>query len=47
MGAVNTPGYGVDNDIWVHSAAANYVTVFTPTMTNELYATLTSLHRRF
>jgi hypothetical protein len=41
MGAVNTPGYGVDNDDWVHSAAANYVTIFTPTMTNELYATLT------
>jgi hypothetical protein len=41
MGAVNTPGYGVDNDTWVHSAAANYVTIFTPTLTNELYATLT------
>jgi hypothetical protein len=41
MGGVNTPGYGVDNDTWVHSAAANYVTIFTPTMTNELYATLT------
>ena len=35
MGAVNTPGYGVNNDTWVHSAAANYVTVFTPTLTNE------------
>jgi hypothetical protein len=47
MGAVNTPGYGVDNDTWVHSAAANYVTVFTPTMTNELYATLTSFVESF
>ena len=41
MGAVNTPGYGVDNDVQVHSASANYVTIFTPTLTNELYATLT------
>jgi len=47
MGAVNTPGYGVDNDTWVHSASANYVTVFTPTMTNELYATLTSFVEGF
>jgi hypothetical protein len=47
MGEVNTPGYGVDNDIWVHSAAANYVTVFTPTLTNELYATLTSFVESF
>jgi hypothetical protein len=41
LGGVNTPGYGVNNDTWVHSAAANYVTVFTPTATNELYATIT------
>jgi hypothetical protein len=47
MGEVNTPGYGVDNDIWVHSASANYVTVFTPTLTNELYATLTSFVESF
>jgi len=47
MGEVNTPGYGVDNDSWVHSAAANYVTVFTPTLTNELYATLTSFVESF
>jgi hypothetical protein len=47
MGAVNTPGYGVDNDTWVHSAAANYVTVFTPTLTNELYATITSFTESF
>ena len=47
MGAVNTPGYGVNNDTWVHSAAANYVTVFTPTMTNELYGTLTSFVESF
>jgi hypothetical protein len=47
MGAVNTPGYGVDNDDFVHSAAANYVTIFTPTMTNELYATLTSFVESF
>lgn len=47
MGEVNTPGYGVNNDIWVHSAAANYVTVFTPTLTNELYATITSFVESF
>ncbi|MGB6132864.1 MAG: carboxypeptidase-like regulatory domain-containing protein [Acidobacteriaceae bacterium] len=47
MGAVNTPGYGVDNDDWVHSAAANYVTVFSPTLTNELYATLTHFNESF
>src|SRR6202041_1623220 len=47
MGEVNTPGYGVDNDISVHSAAANYVTVFTPTLTNELYATITSFVESF
>ncbi len=47
MGEVNTPGYGVDNDIWVHSGAANYVTVFGPTLTNELYATITSFVESF
>jgi hypothetical protein len=47
LGAVNTPGYGVLNDIHVHSAAANYVTVFSPTLTNELYATLTYFNEAF
>ena len=47
MGEVNTPGYGVNNDTWGHSAAANFVTVFTPTMTNELYATITSFEESF
>jgi hypothetical protein len=47
MGEVNTPGYGVTNDIWVHTTSANYVTVFTPTLTNELYATLTSFLESF
>jgi hypothetical protein len=47
MGEVNTPGYGVDNDTWGHSAAANYVTVFTPTMTNELYVTVMSFVESF
>jgi len=47
MGAVNTPGYGVNNDIWGHSAAANYVTVFTPTLTNELYATIMDFQQNF
>jgi hypothetical protein len=41
MGEVNTPGYGVNNDIKVQSAAANYVTIFTSSLTNELYASLT------
>ena len=31
MGGVNTPGYGVNNDVWVNSGAMNYVTQFTPT----------------
>ncbi len=47
LGGVNTPGYGVNNDIWVHTASANYVTIFTPTLTNELYATLTSFVQSF
>lgn len=47
MGAVNTPGYGVNNDIWVHSGAANYVAVISPTMTNELYLTVTSFVESF
>lgn len=47
MGEVNTPGYGVNNDIWVHSGAANYVAVFTPTLTNELYLTVTSFVQSF
>ncbi len=47
MGEVNTPGYGVNNDIWVHCGAANYVTVFTPTLTNEFYLTVTSFVESF
>jgi Carboxypeptidase regulatory-like domain len=47
LGAVNTPGYGVLNDIDVHSAAGNYVTVFTPTLTNELFGTLTYFTQTF
>ncbi len=47
MGEVNTPGYGVNNDIWVHTAAANYVTVFTPTLTNEFYFTIASFVQSF
>ena len=47
MGEVNTPGYGVNNDDWVHSGSANYVTIFTPTLTNELYATITSFLESF
>jgi Carboxypeptidase regulatory-like domain len=47
MGEVNTPGYGVNNDTWGHSGSANFVTVFTPTMTNELYATVMSFVESF
>jgi hypothetical protein len=47
MGEVNTPGYGIDNDTWVHSGAANFVTVFTPSMTNEVYLTVTSFVESF
>lgn len=41
MGAVNTPGGGLLNKPKVHTASANYVTVFNPTLTNELAGTLT------
>jgi hypothetical protein len=47
MGGVNTPGYGVNNDVWVHSGSINYVTQFTPTLTNEMYATITSFLQSF
>jgi hypothetical protein len=47
MGSVNTPGGGVLNDIHVHSASANYARVFTPTLTNELYATLVYFTQAF
>ncbi len=47
MGEVNTPGYGVTNDTWVHSAAANYVAILNPTLTNELYVTVTSFLESF
>lgn len=47
LGAVNTPGYGVLNAIDVHSAAANYVTVFSPTLTNEAFGTLTYFNEAF
>jgi hypothetical protein len=47
LGSVDTPGYGVLNAINVHSAAANYVAVLTPTFTNELYATLTYFNQAF
>jgi Carboxypeptidase regulatory-like domain len=47
MGAVNTPGYGVNNDTWTHSASANYVRVFSATLTNELYASLTKFRQSF
>jgi Carboxypeptidase regulatory-like domain len=47
MGEVNTPGYGVDNDTWTHSLSANYVRIFTPTLTNELYAAATKFTESF
>ncbi len=47
LGSVNTPGGGLLNNIAVHSGAANYVTVFTPTLTNELYGTLTYFSENF
>ncbi len=37
MGSINTPGGGFINSIHVHSAAANYVHIFSPTLTNELF----------
>ena len=47
MGEVNTPGYGVNNNTFTHSASANYVHVFSATMTNELYASLTKFRESF
>ena len=47
LGAVNTPGGGLLNQINVHSASAAYVTVLSPTMTNEMTATLTYFIQRF
>jgi hypothetical protein len=47
FGALNTPGGGVLDEFNVNSASANYVTVFTPTLTNELYATLMIFHQNF
>lgn len=47
MGSVNTPGGGFLNDIRVHSAAANYVRVFSSTLTNELFGTLVYFTQRF
>jgi Carboxypeptidase regulatory-like domain len=47
MGSVNTPGGGVLNDIHVHTASANYARVFSPTLTNELFATLVYFTQAF
>ena len=47
MGAVNTPGYGVNNDTSTHSGALNYVAVLSSTMTNEAYLTVASFTESF
>jgi hypothetical protein len=47
MGAVNTPGGGLLNQINVHSASASYVTILNPTTTNELTGTLTYFSEDF
>lgn len=47
MGEVNTPGYGVNNDTFTHSLSANYVHIFSPTATNEFYATATKFRESF
>jgi hypothetical protein len=47
MGSVNTPGGGVLNDIRVHTASANYARVFSPTLTNELFATMVYFTQAF
>ncbi len=47
LGSVNTPGYGLENRISVHSAAANYVTIFSATATNELFGALTYFEQAF
>jgi hypothetical protein len=47
MGSVNTPGGGVLNDIHVHTASANYAIVISPTLTNEVFATLVYFKQAF
>lgn len=47
LGAVNTPGGGLLNKIGVHSASASYVTVFSPSLTNEVTASLTYFSQVF
>jgi hypothetical protein len=47
MGSVNTPGGGVLNDIHVHTASANYARIFSPTLTNELFATMVYFTQAF
>ncbi len=47
MGSVNTPGGGFINDIRAHTGAANYVHIFTPTLTNELFVTVAYFKERF
>ncbi len=47
MGSVNTPGGGVLNDVRVHSASASYARIFSPTLTNEFFATLVYFTQAF
>jgi hypothetical protein len=47
MGSVNTPGGGFINDIRAHTGAANYVHIFTPSLTNELFATVAYFDEQF
>ena len=47
LGSVNSPGGGILNKIDVHTAAANYVSVLTPTLTNEVFGTISYFREDF
>lgn len=47
LGSVNSPGGGILNKIGVHTAAANFVSVFSSTLTNEVFGTLSYFREDF
>ncbi len=47
LGAVNTPGGGLLNQIGVHSASVDFVTIFNSTTTNDLGVTFTYFAQQF
>ena len=47
LGSVNSPGGGILNKIGVDTAAANYVSVLSSTLTNEVFATISYFKENF